>query len=425
MAQKNNAKLWNLNFFLLWQGRLVSVVGDIVYEIALGFWILAVTGSTTLMGTLMAATVLPRVIISPFAGVWVDRSDRKWLLVWMDLIRGVLVVLVGIAAITGVIQIWMVFVTGVILGICGAFFGTAVGSSIPDIVPKTHIVKANSAFSLVSTGAGIVGNSAGGFSYQLLGAPLMFLFNGVSYMISGFAEIFVKIPRIRHREKKPRFFEDLKSGFSYAWNEKGIRYLMLIATVLNFFASMGFVLLIPLFQRTEYLGPGRYGVLMGVFAGGLFLGFSLTSAINIKPSHRFAVFFWCGIVFSAMFAIVPLYLYFPLMLVLVFIAGITNAILNSFLSSILQLTVPQDKRGKVFGLLETASQGLVPLSFAVGGILAGFIPLMPLISICFLITLFSFTPMSFMPDIIRFINVDIRDEKPAESTNGTSETLGS
>jgi len=422
MAQKNSLKLWNLNFFLLWQGRLVSVVGDIVYEIALGFWILAVTGSTTLMGTLMAATVLPRVIISPFAGVWVDRSDRKWLLVLMDLVRGILVILVGIAAITGHIQIWMVFVTGVILGICGAFFGIAVGSAIPDIVPKTHIVKANSAFSLVSTGAGIVGSSAGGFLYKLLGAPLMFLINGISYIISGFAEVFVKIPQVQHQKKESHFFEDLRSGFSFVWNEKGIRYIMLIATVLNFFVSMGFMLLIPLFQRTKYLGPGLYGILMGTFAGGLFLGVLLTSTINIKPSNRFFVFFWCSIVFSTMFVVIPLYLYFPLMLVLSFVAGTTNAILNVLFSSILQLTVPQDKRGRVFGLLDTLSQGLTPLSYAVGGILAGFIPLRPFISACFVITLFSFVPMAFMPDIIRFVNVDIADKSPTERTSGSSGT---
>jgi DHA3 family macrolide efflux protein-like MFS transporter len=420
MAQENRAKLWNLNFFLLWQGRLISVVGDIVYEIALGFWILAVTGSTALMGTLMAATILPRVIIAPFAGVWVDRSDRKWLLVWMDLIRGVLVILVGIAAITGIIQIWMVFVTGVILGMCGAFFGTAVNSAIPDIVPKTHIVKANSALALVYTGTGIIGNSAGGFLYQLLGAPWMFLINGISYIVSGLAEIFVKIPKVIQQEKEFRFFEDLKVGFSYVWNEKGIRYLMLIAAVLNFFASMGFMLFIPLFQRTEHLGPGLYGVLMGVFAGGLFLGFSLASAINIKPTNRFFVFFWCGIAFSVMLVVIPLYLYFPLMLAFSFIAGTTNAILNALLGSILQLAVPQDKRGKVFGLMEALSQGLIPLSFAIGGILAGFIPLQPFISVCFMITLFSFVPMAFMPDIIGFVNVDMEGENPAESTSNTS-----
>jgi DHA3 family macrolide efflux protein-like MFS transporter len=411
MIQKNEAKLWNLNFFLLWQGQLVSVVGDIAYEIALGFWILAVTGSTALMGTLMAATLLPRVIISPFAGVWVDRRDRKWLIVFMDLIRGVFIVLVGIAAFTGIIQTWMVFAAGIILGICGAFFGPAVSSSIPDIVPKTQIVKANSAFSMASTGIGIVGNSASGFLYQLLGAPLMFLINGISYIISGSAEIFVKIPCVSHKKEEFHFFDDLKSGFSYVWNEKGIKYLMSIATLINFFGNMGVMLLLPLFQRTHYLGAGLYGVLMGGFSGGLFLGFMLTSIVNIKSSNRFLVFFWCGIIFSAMLVVLPIYLYFPLMLALCLIAGITNAIVNALLSSILQLTVPQDKRGKVSGLLGTASQGLTPLSFAVGGILAEFISLRLLISACFVITLLGFIPMAVMPDIVRFINFDPEKEK--------------
>lgn len=414
MAQKNNARLWNLNFLLLWQGRLVSILGDIAYEIALGFWILAVTGSTALMGTLMAATILPRVIISPFAGVWVDRSDRKWLIVTMDLVRGVFVTLVGIAAIMGVIQIWMVFGAGIILGICGAFFGPAISSSIPDIVPKSQIVKANSAFSLVSTGTRVLGSSASGFLYQLLGAPLMFLINGISFIASAFTEVFVKIPRIPHKKERPRFFEDLKSGFSFVWNEKGIKYIMFIASVLNFFASMGIMLLLPLFQRTEHLGAGLYGLLIGAFSAGAFIGFALTSIISIRSANRFLVFFLCGLVFSAAWVVIPIYLYFPLMLALTVISGITNAILNALFSSILQLTVPQDKRGKVFGLLETLSGGLIPLSFAIGGILAEFIPLRLLISACFAITLLCFIPMAFMPDIIRFVNFDVEEEWPAE-----------
>ena len=415
MPEKSDTKLWNLNFFLLWQGRLVSMVGDVAYEIALGFWILAGTGSTALMGTLMAATILPRVIIAPFAGVVVDRSDRKWLIVLMDAIRGIFIVLVGIAAIAGVIQIWMVFAAGVILGICGAFFGPAVNSSIPDIVPKSQIVKANSAFSLVSTGASVAGSSAGGFLYQVLGAPLMFLINGISFILSAFTELFIKIPRVSHKKAEFRFFEDLKSGFSFVWSHKGIKYIMFIASVLNFFASMGIMLLLPLFQRTEHLGAGLYGLLIGAFSAGAFVGFALMSVVNIKSSSRFLVFFSCSMIFSVAVIFIPIHLYFPLMLALAVISGATNAVLNALFSSILQMTVPQDKRGKVFGLLETLGGGLMPLSFAIGGILAEFIPIRPLISSCFAITLLCFMPMAFMPDIVRLINFDAEAEQPAES----------
>jgi len=174
-APEAKPKLWNMNFFLLWQGQFVSAMGDVAYSIALGFWVLSKTGSTALMGTLMAASSLPRMLISPFAGVVVDRSDRKWLLVAMDVIRGVFVVFVGVGSYLGFIQVWMVFVAGVVIGACGAFFNPAVSSVIPDIVDARRIVQANSVFSIVQTASGIVGSSAGGILFKLLGASFMFL----------------------------------------------------------------------------------------------------------------------------------------------------------------------------------------------------------------------------------------------------------
>lgn len=98
-------KLWNKNFFLLWQGQMVSVLGDVFYLMALNFWMLEITGSTALMGMLSAVTMLPKIILGPFAGVFVDRWDRKKLIVLTDLIRGVIVTFVGIAGVMGFIQV--------------------------------------------------------------------------------------------------------------------------------------------------------------------------------------------------------------------------------------------------------------------------------------------------------------------------------
>ncbi len=77
---------------------MVSSLGDNFYAIALGFWVLEKTGSTGLMGTLMAVSTLPRVLISPFAGVWVDRTERRSLLIAMDIIRGLASAGIGLAA---------------------------------------------------------------------------------------------------------------------------------------------------------------------------------------------------------------------------------------------------------------------------------------------------------------------------------------
>ena len=195
-------RLWTTNFLLLWQGQLVSILGDVVYSIALGFWILAETGSTALMGGLMAASILPRILVSPVAGVVVDRLDRRRLMIWMDVIRGAAVVAVGQPPFAGFLQVWMVFAAGIIIGLCGAFFSPAVSSVIPDITGRSKVVQANSVFSMLQTGGNIVGNSAGGVLFQVLGAPVLFLFNGLSYLFSAGSLLLARVPRSCTRRKR-------------------------------------------------------------------------------------------------------------------------------------------------------------------------------------------------------------------------------
>jgi len=389
-APGEKARLWNVNFVLLWQGQFVSSLGDAAYSIALGFWVLAVTGSTALMGTLMATTAFTRVVVSPFAGVLVDRSDRKWMLVWMDAARGVVIVAVAAAAFARILDVWMVFAAGVVLGLGGAFFNPAVVSALPDVVPKAKLVKANSLFHLIYAASGIPGYSIGGFLYAFLGAPLLFLINGVSYLFSAATEVFIKVPKVQHAKQEFRFLEDTKAGLSFTWRVRPLRYMLVVFSVLNFFASMGVMLLLPLFERTEYLGPGRYGVVLGGLTGGMFVGYILTSIVHIKPARRFAVFYASAVVGMGALAAFPLNLYYPLMFALGAVFGLFNAVLSALIMAVLQMTTPQNMRGKVFGLLGTLAGGLTPLGMALGGVLAEFISIRLLISASFILTFLSF-----------------------------------
>lgn len=364
-----------MNFFLLWQGQFVSAVGDVIYEIALGFWVLAVTGSTGLMGALMAASTIPRVLIAPFAGVVVDRSDRKWLLVIMDAVRGGVVVLVAVAAYIGVLEIWMVFGAGIIIGAGAAFFNPTIGSSLPDIVDRDKLVQANSFFSMIRAGSGILGNTAGGFLYAFLGAPLMFLVNGLTYLFSAVTEVFIRIPKIIHTKAKSRFSTDLKEGINFVWHNRGLRFLLVSAGVLNFFAFIAIVLIIPLFRRTEFLGAARYGITMALLTGGMIFGMATTAVVKVPSRRRVLIFGISTVIFVLTLAIFPLWNSFLPMLVCVFIGGYANAIVNVLIQSVIQLAVPQMVRGKVMGLLETLTQGMTPIGMAVGGLLGEFLPL--------------------------------------------------
>lgn len=402
----------NINFFLLWQGKLVSALGDVVYEIALGFWILKVTGSTALMGSLMAASAIPTVILSPFAGVWVDRLDRKWLIVAMDIMRGAAVVLVGVAAISGHLMVWMVFAAGIVIGLGAAFFNPAVNSVIPDLVEKEDNVRANSFISMTQTGSNIVGSTAGGFLYNLLGAPLMFLLNGISYLFSAFTEIFMSVPKVHHPEGKKHFWHDMKDGLGFAWSIKGLRLLFVIAGFLNFFAFVAIILVLPLFQKSPELGPVKYGIAMAGLTTGMFAGMLFTAIVHIAPEKRFFLFGLGLFSMSIFWALFPLWKDVLLMILLLFTGGFFNSIVNVLINSVIQLRVPQNMRGKVFGFLNTLSTSLTPIAMATGGILGEFFPIKYVISLSFLMIGIFSIPLVFSRSLKEFISYqEVETEK--------------
>lgn len=404
--EEKKEKLWNLDFFLLFQGQLVSRLGDVIFEIALGFWVLAVTGSTALMGTLMAVTIVPRVLIAPFAGVIVDRRDRKCLIVIMDIIRGVVIIFIGIAAFNGFIKIWMLFVAQFIIGICDAFFHPAVSSAVPDIVPKSRLMNANSIFGIIQNGSMVIGSTIGGIVFQIFGAPLMFLFNGFSFLFSGILQFFMKIPKIVRSGEDKHFFKDMKEGYQFIWQFKGLRYLLLLLSLTSFIICIVMVLLIPLFHQMEILGPARYGVFMACLAGGFLSGMLVTSIFNIPPKKRMLLFMISVIISNLSFMRSTLAENFFVMLAFIFIGGVFTSIIPIMLFSTIQMIVPQDMRGKVFALIGMISESLMPLGMVLGGILAEFIPIRSILFYCFFIQLLVYIPFGFVTYFRKFVNFD-------------------
>lgn len=398
-------KLWNINFILLLQGQLVSIFGNTVYDIALRLWILDKTGSTSLMGLLMAATVLPEVFISPFAGAFIDRHDRKKILVITDAISGLAIVLIGIAAMTGVLKIWMILLVGIIVGICGCFFNPTIDSSIPDIVPKSKLLKANSTFSLMTTGNDIAGYAFGSFLVQIIGAPIVFLFNGISFLFSAATECFIKIPKIEISLEDSSFWEDMKAGINFVKNAKGLKYLYVTISFLNFCASMSMTLTLPWFKMNNQLGIGQYGIAMAINTFGMFLGFTNLSILELKKENKFYAFIWSGITTAITMIIFSITLNFHLIAVLFFINGFSIAITNSLIQSSMQNSVPSNMRSKAFAFRRTLSSALMPLGMVIAGVLGERININIVIFADYAMYLVLFIYLSFLSNVKEIINI--------------------
>jgi MFS family permease len=238
MDEKKPARLFNRNFFLLWQGQFVSQIGSQAYAIAMMLWVKHETGSASLMGFLMMVSMIPFVILGPIAGTFADHFSRRKIIIFSDILSGIPVLTLAFLMFylphASQFLIVCLFLVNVTLAIIRSFFNPAIAASIPDIVPREKVSAANSLNQSSVQISQFIGQGIGGYLFVLLGAPLLFLIDGITYLFSAFSESFIRIPQ-KIPEKKggwldkfKQFKADTSEGFRYVWGQTGIRALFLL-----------------------------------------------------------------------------------------------------------------------------------------------------------------------------------------------------
>ncbi|MBO0800613.1 MAG: MFS transporter, partial [Blastocatellia bacterium] len=280
--------LLNRNFVLLWLGQAVSQLGSQVYVIGMVFWIKHTTDSASLTGTMMMLSSIPQLILSGIGGAFADRHSRRKIIVFSDLLRGVLVLsLAGWLYLapdaTNTIILWFMGVT-VCMSATVAFFIPTLSAALPDLLPKGAVGTANSLRQTTAQLALFIGQGLGGILFRHLGAPLLVLINGLSFLFAAVSGYFIRIPqKIPERsggrkERFDAFKKEIAEGLHYLWKEPGLRRLFFFSAILNLF-TMPVIVLMP-FYVEDYLKVriDWYGYLVatfgvGVLAAALTMGF--------------------------------------------------------------------------------------------------------------------------------------------------------
>lgn len=359
----------NRNFLLLWLGQLVSQLGDRVHALALIWWVLEETGSAALMGTVLIAATVPAVVLGPFGGGYVDRWNRKAVIVGMDFVRGLVVVWIAVLAIRGTLEIWQLLVGTAAMAVASVLFGPAVNATIPNLVRRSEITRANSLSQMVAQGTGIAGPALGGILVAIWGVGGVFLLNGLSFIASGVSELFISMPTIeRGAAQRKHIVVELADGFSFVRNQPTIFGILKTAAVLNFFTAP-LAILLPIVAR-DYLGRGAeaFGFIMAAFSVGFLAASAVLAAIrDVKRKHSFIILgvSLAGGCLIAMGVFVTYPSYITLMATIGVLLGLANILIMSYF----QTVVPDELRGRVFGFMMTLSGGLQPLAFGVVGIL--------------------------------------------------------
>lgn len=372
------AKLFNRNFVLLWQGQLVSQLGTQFHAVALMLWIKEATGSGSLMGLLMMTAMLPGVILGPLGGTLADRYSRKRIIVWTDFLRGLAVLsLAGLMflrpAATDLLIVWLFGIT-ILTAIMGAFFRPAITASIPDLVPRPRVAAANSLTQSSIQISMFVGQGIGGTLFRLLGAPILFLIDGISFLLSGVSELFISIPQPKRKDAPgdgklfAQYWHETLEGFHYVWQRRGMRTLFLFAALLNF-AAAPIAVMLP-FYVVDHLRVTTdwFGFIMAALGLGTLIGYGLMGAFKMSGRTRGILLLALLFTFGILFGVIGL-AHDPVVALILFLTlGIGSGMFNISIMTILQLTTPSEIRGRVFGLLQTLAAGLMPIGMGLGGL---------------------------------------------------------
>ena len=353
------------DFRLIWSAQLVSTIGTALTDLAAGILVFRVTGSALSVGLMFMATALPTLAIGLIAGVFVDRFDRRKIMVIADLLRAAIVV-----SIPFLIQFNLAFlyIAVALVSAISQFFNPANDAVLPEVATDEELAAANSWIMISSFGSTSIGFALSGLLATAFDIDWAFYLDGVTFLVSAALLMSVKVGKIEAEG-------DTSVGVVVANLREGVATLFgtpilrnLLATGIPVYLSFGLwnVLLLPFAIRALGATEFEYGLQEGVTS----VGFVIGSLMMAKWAERFREGSWIVVATVAMGIAGILYGYstsIAVAIVLVSISGFFNAPSSVARRVMLQRETPRELRGRVFSAFAVARD----VTFLIGIALAG------------------------------------------------------
>jgi MFS family permease len=362
----------NRNFRRYFIGQSISMLGDQVTLIALPLTaVLALDASPAEMGALLTVALVPNLIFSLHAGVWVDRRGRRrQVMLATDLGRGALIATVPVAYAFGHLSWAHLYAVAFLSGTLSVFFFVAYGSFFQTVVPREDYVAANSLIHGSRAFSFLAGSSLGGILVQLLRGPYALALDAVSYACSAFF-----LGRIDAEEPPgaPHESGGLLSGVSWIRRNAVIRAELLGVATLNLFNFMFFALFLLYATRDLGVRPATLGIVLGAASVGTISGSFVTARIGRRIGVGWTFIAGCFL-FPAPLILVPAaggphWFVLGLLFVSEFLSGIGLMLLDIMAGTISAGIVPPALRSRVSGAFMVVNYGVRPLGTTLGGLL--------------------------------------------------------
>jgi MFS family permease len=356
-------------YFPLWSGQLISNFGDTLHYIALVVLVFQLTGQGLAVAGLVAAEVVPVLVLGPVAGVVIDRFSRKSVLIGADLFRAGLVL-----TLLWPQGAWHAYAVAAGLSAGNTFFNPTVQAVVPVLTTEEQRLAANSVAWSTGRLVQILASAVAGGLISVIGTGPAFAVNAASFIVSALLIATLHIPThagelgTTSKRGLASYFGDARAGLAFARHDYFVSRLLLVQALASVATGATGAMLVVLSERHLQLAPAGFAWLIGAIGVGALVGPIIPNALarDYRDSRWLFIPYVIRGVGDVLLAI---FTAFPIALGLLFVYGLNTSTGMVVFNSTVQSAVPDAMRGRVFTLLDVTWSAMRLISLALGGLL--------------------------------------------------------
>lgn len=360
-------------FLLIAIGQFVSLLGTGLTNFAISVWVLLRTGSVTQFGLLLLIITLPGFFVTPIAGASADRWNRRWLMIFSDTGAALGTLAIAVMFLVTEPSIWLIAAALAVSSICGAFRFPSYLASVPLLVPKEHLGRANGVIQLGEGLGKILAPMLAGVLLKPIGIQGIILIDFATFLFAVSALLLVEIPtppktsEVDSKPEKAGLFKEAIMGWVFIKSRHGLLALLLFFTFISFLMSMAEVLVPPMLLASA--SPAIAGTVVSIFGCGLLAGSILLSAWA-GPKRRIYGVYSFALVLALAFIVAGARPSVLIMTVGLFLWTFSMPLVNGYMRVIYQTKTPLEMQGRVFATASMFVQATAPIALVISGPLA-------------------------------------------------------
>lgn len=346
---------WKKTFGIIWAGQFISLISSSAVNFAIIIWLSLETGSAEVLAFAAIAGLLPQTLIGPFAGVYIDRWDRKRTMIAADAFIAACTLMMAVLFQLGNFELSYVYLLLALRSLGTAFHQPALQASVPLIVPENELLRVAGFNQIIQSVSTIAGPALGALAIGLLDIGQVLLLDTAGALIAIFTLIIVRIPSPETPEKAKasfgQIFNDIASGVRAVLGNRGLSYMFLFSIIATF-CIMPIAVMFPLLTL-QHFGGGKFEMSLievvwgvGMLVGGGVLGIAKPSINKIVIINSMHLLLGATLIGSGILP-AEAYIYF---VVLTAFGGIAASIYHATFTTVIQEKVSPSMLGRVFSM---------------------------------------------------------------------------